>query len=208
MIDDASEAALREKLAQDSATGGCYLNRYTALMELEELNNPASVESRHAQFLRFCGHAIDGYAGMTDQQIAAAIETPALMNFFISALRSYRGGGDLEQTTTAGRNARLAQAFGLTGERGGDQQSHWTLDRQRCAVKAYADTLHSFGAGGGAERDAEPAQQAAVSAAYEAIFGPSYNHERRQMGRNLKGLLRILVDQGYLRPGDFTAKSK
>lgn len=204
-MDEASRAALMEDMAQDWATGGCYLTRHAALVELDELKDEKSVEPRHAQFLRFCEHVVVGYAGMTDQQIADAAETPAVMKYLIKALTNYNARiGHLSKSGTSDRRRVLAEAFGLEGGHGGDRQGQWTLERQMRALNSYVDTLHGFGS----ERDTEPARRAAISAAYEDVFGPAYNHERRQMLRNLRGLLRVLVDHGYLRRGSLTAKSK
>jgi len=195
-MDDASRAALLEDMAQDWATGGCYLTRHAALVELDGLQDGKSVEPRHAQFLRFCDHAVVGYAEMTDQQIAEAAETPAVMRYFITALANYkRRIGHLPKSGTSDRRKVLAEAFGLEGEHGGDRQGQWTHERQMRALNSYVNKLHGFGS----ERDTEPAHRAAIWAAYEDIFGPAYNHERRQLQRNLRGLLRVVADHGYRR---------
>lgn len=204
-MDEASRAAFMEEMAEDWATGGCYLTRHAALLELDGLNDEKSVEPRHAQFLRFCEHVVVGYAGMTDQQIADAAETPAVMRYFITALANYeRRIGHLPKSGTSDRRRVLAEAFGQEGGHGGARQGQWTLELQMRALNSYLDTLHGFGP----ERDTESARRAAVWAAYEDAFGPTYKHEPRQRMRNLKGLLRTLSDHGYLRHGDLTTQSK
>ena len=205
MMDEASRAALMEETAKDWATGGCSLTRHAALMELDGLQDEKSVEPRHLQFLRFCEHVVVGYAEMTDQQIADAAETPAVMRYLITALANYeRRIGNLPKSGTPDRRKVLAEAFGLEGEHGGDRQAQWTLERQMRALNSYVDALHGFGP----RRNTESARRAAIGAAYEDVFGPTYKHEPRQKMRNLKVLLRTLVDHGYLRHGDLTTQSK
>lgn len=192
-MDEASRAALMEEMAKDWATGGCYLTRHAALVELDGLQDEKSIEPRHAQFLRFCEHVVVGYAGMSDQQIAEAAETPALMRYLIGALANYeRRVGHLQKSTTIGRRERLAEAFGIEGDHGGDRYGKWTLERQMRALNSYVGKLHSFESKG-----TEQAQHAAICAAYEDIFGYAYKHRPKKKRSNLEELLRVLHEHGH-----------
>lgn len=215
MMDEASQATLMEELARDWAAGGCYLTRHAAMMELNGIQDSTSIEPRHDQFLRFCEHAVVGYAGMTDRQIADAEETPALLRYLIGALANYRVLVSRSgQETTSSRRTHLAWAFGIEGEWGGGRQGRWTLARQMLAQRAYADAIHGFDPPG--ERGSKAARRSAVHAAYAAVFGsdsvekPDTVTERRPKQRraNLRSLVRALDDLGYRRLSNLTRKSK
>lgn len=204
-MDEASRAALMEEMAKDWATGGCYLTRHAALLELKGLQDEKSIEPRNVQFLRFCEHVVTGYggvAGMSDQQIAEAAETPALMRYLIGALASYETRvGHVEKSTTVERRLRLAEAFSAEdSEPGGDRYGKWTLERQARALNSYVGKLHSFEFDEIDEiesRGTEKAQQKAVCAAYEDIFGHAYKHRPEKKRSNLEGLLRVLHEHGH-----------
>lgn len=142
MMDKETKAALVDGVGEAIKTeGGNPVLRFAALLELRELKNEASIEPRRAIFLRMSTAVAHGYAGMSDQQIAAAAETPELMRFFIDALEKFQSHDDDGQTSAHGWNGYLANAFGLTGKKGGDHQSKWPQWRQLKALAAYNDKI-------------------------------------------------------------------
>ena len=187
------------------APAGDYLQRSAARIALDDLENPASIESRHEQFLRLCEHATAGYKCMSPEQIAGAELTPKLMQYFLSALASYAARAGTARVSMDRRKI-LADAFGLLDEHGGQRQGLWTEEKRLLAVSAYAKAIHSQAG----QEKTPAAKRIALSAAYDAVFGDDseIGREKRQVRKNLKGLVGILADQGYLWPGDLSMQSK
>ena len=230
-MDEAKKAALVDDVeAAIKTEGGNPVLRFAALLELRELKSEASIEPRRARFLRLSTAVARGYAGMSGQQIAAAAETPELMRFFIDALEKFQSHDDDGQISPNRWNGYLANAFGLTGGRGGDHQSQWPQWRQLRALAAYHEEIHQglFDHDGREvlkvdeskeereERERrrndalEKCRVKGILAAYDAVFGSDTKDGRKdgQIRENWNGLRDVLIEHGYIQSDEFQRKSK
>lgn len=218
MSNDKNNSDFLDEIEQSiEREGGDFLSRHSALLELQDIQDASSVESRHVQFQRLCELVVVGYQGMSQEQIAAAPETPALMQYLIGALASYSKRIALlnaspkakENTSPVSAGTRykyLAEAFGLAEAHGGVRRGRLTLDWQMAALQKYVDRINAYDAK--VDRNSDQARHAALEATYEDLFGPTYQHEPRQRAINLRKLTRVLNQHGYLRDGDFQSESK
>lgn len=215
MSNDNNDSHLLDEVEQSiKRLGGDFLSRHSALLEITDIQDASSVESRHAQFQRLCELVVVGYQGMSQEQIAAAPETPVLMQYLIGALAKYsallnanqEAKGNAFPVKPAKRFQILAEAFGLAEAHGGDRRGRLTLDWQMGALQKYVDRINADDAKVG--RNSDLARHAALEATYEDLFGPAYDHEPRQRAINLRKLTRVLNQHGYLRDGDFQSEIK
>lgn len=231
MRDEAKKAVLVDDVeAAIKTEGGNPVLRFAALLELRELKSEASIEPRRARFLRLSTAVARGYAGMSDQQITAAAETPELMRFFIGALEKFQSNDDEGKTSPQSWNGLLAKAFGLTGGRGGDHQSQWPQWRQLKALAAYHEAIHQGlsdherqvvlrGDETKEEREErarrredalQKCREKGILAAYDAVFGSDTKDGRKdaQIRENWNSLRNVLIEHGYIQPDEFQRKSK
>lgn len=231
MMDEAKKAVLVDDVeAAIKTEGGNPVQRFAALLELRELKSEASLEPRRARFLRLSTAVARGYAGMSDQQIAAAAETPELMRFFINALEKFQSHDDDGQASPNSWNGYLAKAFGLTEERGGDHQSQWPQWRQLKALAAYHEEIHQVLSDhdrravlrvdetkeereerARRRKDAlQKCREKGILAAYDAVFGSDTKDGRKdtQIRKNWNSLRNVFIEHGYIQPDEFQRKSK
>ncbi|MGX5649538.1 hypothetical protein ACWKW4_04675 [Hydrogenophaga borbori] len=195
---DAGHRALAQVELQSKQ--GNPLARRMALLALEDLESPASQEPRHQAFLELCSNVAEGYRDLSDDQIAALDETPRLMRYLISAMESYSTRVSSSGGRASDRYKRLAEAFGVSGEHGGNHRGLWSDAREKEVVWAYSTTLH-----GQADPGSPAARLLAFEAAYDAAFGPDSEggREERERKKNRAQLVRLLLKHGYLWPGAF-----
>lgn len=187
---------------------GDLLARRGALLELNALEDPVQEAAPHVAFGRLCQFVAQGYAGMSDQQIANASETPRLMRYLIGAMTEYAAVIDAAGSVKAGeRQKALATAFRATGRHGGDRLHQWTTERKINVCGAFSHALQSQLS----PQEAGPSEPVVMHVAVEralqeaelVAFGPD-TKEGREVDRlqsNRETLKVILTRHGYLWPG-------
>lgn len=189
--------------AIDSATAEPPDFHYAVKHAIEELHSPGHSDPAHERFLQLCTSAGLAFpkapAHLTDTEILASPATPELMRYFLGALANYAARIDATRTTRK-RQEALANAIGLTGERGGSRQELLSESQSMYALSSFGSFLESMRL---EHPSASPSdwQLRAFQRTYDAIFDPDTEKGRdnKQVKKNTAQLASLLAEHGYLK---------